>query len=317
MNFENRDLAFLLAFVLLAIVAFLIGRIVFGRRTPASSRQLQRPLVFGKLTHVLAYVLPIQFERTETLEQDLQRAGYYGRYARQEYLALRNVLVLGWIAAAIAMMYVVDISWTTHVLIIGLIGAALLMSLPRLFLQSQASGRLRRIQYALPDALDMLSMTMSGGVPLEKALQHVSGEIGGTYPDLAGEFGIIRRHMETGSLDQALRQFAKRIDIPDVMALTAVLRQTERLGSNVVQAFLDYSDDVRRGQRQRAEGRANRTSILMILPIVLCLAPPIYILLLGPAAMQLRNFVVRESESGGVLRPDTSGITSTGATSQQ
>ena len=311
MNPATLDLLTVGAFIGVVILLFIMGKILLGGRRNELPGSKKRPLVFGPLTHLFAIMIPFSFESRESLDQELRRAGYYQRYARDEFLALRNVLVVGWLLLVFATFAAVvepGSETGTRIVVVGLIIGLVLFSLPRLVLQVQATNRIKRIQYSLPDALDMLTMTMSGGLPLPRALEHVSREIGSTYPDLACELTIVRRHTETGSLEQALREFAKRIDIPDIQSMTALVSQTERLGSNVATAFRDYSDSVRRGQRQRAEERGNRASIAMILPIVLCLAPPIYILLLGPAVMKLRNFVSDETQQGGALRPDTTGL---------
>jgi len=303
---NNADLIALGSFAVIAVGLFAMGLLLFGGRQnqPLASN---RRLVFGRLTHLLAMSIPVRFESQESLDRELVRAGYYHRYARSEYLATRNVLVLGWLTLiAVACVVVAEpgSQLTIPILILGLVVAVILFSVPRLILQAQAGGRLRRIQHALPDALDMLTMTMVGGLPLQQAVEHVSKEIAEVYPDLACELSILQRHIATSSLEPALERFAHRIDLPDVQSLAALIAQTERLGANVAQAFSDYADNVRRNRRQRAEAHGNRTSVAMILPIVLCLAPPIYILLIGPAVLELRSFIVEGTRDGGLLRPD-------------
>ena len=71
----------------------------------------------------------------------------------------------------------------------------------------------------------------------------------------------------------------------------------------VAVALRDYSDSIRRGFRQRAEEKGNKNSVKLLLPVVLCLAPPVYILLLAPAVLELRDFIIRENKPGGVLVP--------------
>ncbi len=304
----NPDLAAMLAFVAIVLGIIVVGALLIGRQRNDPNEAA--PLVFGRMTHAFAGMLPLHFERIENLKADLLRAGYYRRHAAAEYMAIRNVLVVGTILLAGVAIVAVDPSsqLTVPIVITGTVVTIIVFSVPRLILQSQAANRLRQIQYALPDALDMLTMTMTGGVPLSQALGYVQREIEPAYPDLGCELAIIDRHAQTASLDVALQQFANRIDIPDVQSLTALVSQTERLGSNVTQAFQDYSDSVRRGQRQRVEERGNRASVAMILPIVLCLAPPIYILLIGPALIELRDFAVEGTARDGVLRPDVSAL---------
>jgi len=74
----------------------------------------------------------------------------------------------------------------------------------------------------------------------------------------------------------------------------------------VAAAFREFADSVRRTRRQRAEEQGNKASVKLLFPVVLCLAPPIYILLLGPATLELKNFMNRENMPGGVLATSTS-----------
>ncbi len=297
----NVEFISLGVFLLTAILFFAVYRLFSGRRTNELN---QRSLAFGPLTHALALFIPVLFESKETLKKDLMRAGHYHRYALREYLAIRNSLVIGWVTlTALIYFAVIDRNpgFQTPILAMGIVIAVLLYSIPRLLLRAQANGRLRRIQFAMPDALDMITMSMTGGLPLIQSLEHVSREITATHPDLGCELLIVRRQMEAGSFDQALRHFADRIDIPDVQSLAALIGHTEQLGANVAAAFHDYAESVRRSLRQNAEERGNKASVKLLLPIVFCLAPPVYILLLAPALLELRSFVIEQNRPGGVL----------------
>jgi tight adherence protein C len=83
--------------------------------------------------------------------------------------------------------------------------------------------------------------------------------------------------------------------------MTTVVSHSERLGSNVGTALQEYADGMRTTQRQRAEERGNRRSVQMMFPIAICLAPPVYILLLAPGILEMYDFVIRENQPGGVL----------------
>ena len=85
---------------------------------------------------------------------------------------------------------------TGFVLAIGAYG------LPRLYLNWAAERRVDRIQAGLPDALDMMTMCLTGGMPLQDALERVGTEVKHNYPDVAAEFDIIRRQATAGSMGQ-------------------------------------------------------------------------------------------------------------------
>jgi tight adherence protein C len=297
------------AFLGVGLLVLLVGRVLFGlgrSQDPAElSSRAPRP-VFGPLTPALAGMLPQSAEQQATLDRDLKRAGYYRPQARQQFLAIRNGLMAGWTlltgTALVALFEPVN-DPTRWILIVGAVVLLLLYATPRLWLASQANQRVQRIELGLPDALDMITMCLSGGLPLQQSLERVGSELRGTHSDLAFELEIVRRHAETHTLEYGLSQFSERIDAAEIRSLTSLVADTERLGTNVAAALRDYADSVRRGYRQRAEELGNKNSVKLLLPVSLCLAPPVYILLLAPAVLELRDFMVRENRPGGVLAP--------------
>jgi tight adherence protein C len=119
------------------------------------------------------------------------------------------------------------------------------------------------------------------------------------------ELEIVRRHAEADTMAKALKEFARRMNAPDVNALASLVSQTEKTGTHVATAVTEFADGIRRQFRQRAEERASKTTIRMLFPVIFCLAPPVFILLLGPPVLQLRNFVKQAHAPGGVLNAST------------
>lgn len=255
----------------------------------------------------LAAQIPQPADEAARLGEELTRAGYYRPTARRNYLAIRNALTVAPLIAtgAVLALWVPASQWLFVTIGTGLVMAGLGYALPRFYLRSKGNRRVARIERSLPDATDMLTMCVTGGMSMPEALQRVSGELGMAHQDLALELAIVRRHTELSSLVQGLQQFARRIGTGEVRSLTTLLIQSEHLGTDVVRALEDYTDNLRRQRRQRAEERANRASVKMLFPIVLCLAPSVFILLVGPAALELRNFLVNERRPGGVLSQET------------
>lgn len=249
--------------------------------------------VFGELTDPLAAQLPLLGSTEDSLERDLRRAGYYKPSARNEFLALRNIMAIGVIV--LTGLTVVTLGperrqMLAQIIIWGFAAAALAYVLPWLFLKRQVRRRAALIQRGLPDAFDMLTMCLSGGLGVNDSLAHVSREISPAHPELGMELEIVRRQAEMSSLTDGFKNFAQRVDIPETSALNTLMMQTERLGTNVVQAVKDFSDDIRTRQRQTADERASKAGIKMLFPLVFCLAPAAMIILWGPALLELRNF---------------------------
>ena len=262
-----------------------------------------RPLAFGPLTVPLAHMFSVSQSSRAKLAKELRQAGRYAPHALEQFLAVRNVMVAGWIVlVTFAVLGASRSDGAPLALFVGgTAGLAVLFAVPRLLLQSKASRRVRNIQTQLPDALDMMSMCLTGGLPLHQAIKRVSAELESSHPELAEELAIVQHQAETHTLSNALEQFAERIDADELRSLSALVTQTERLGTNVATALSDYAEGIRRAFRQRAEEQGNKTSVKMLLPVSLCLAPPVYILLLAPALLELREFVSRETRPGGAL----------------
>ena len=297
----------LAAFTSLTIVVYLLGiAIVNARRRVRNIHDVDRQFRAnrpGRLRRALADVLPQPSTEIQRVEQDLKRAGFYGSNAIVEFRSTRNLLVLTVVvigfAAAIAATPGTDLP--RNLLIVTTIAASVAYVSPRFLLHIQATRRLDGVQRGLPDALDIIHMCLTGGMALRDCLTRVAGEVETFHPDVAVELEVVRRHAEMDSMGKALREFARRMNTPDVNALASLVTQTERTGTNVASAVTEFADSIRRQFRQRAEERASKTSIRMLFPVILCLSPPVLILLLGPPALELRHFMQNSRKPGGVL----------------
>lgn len=302
---------------LITITAFLtlfLSVLVFGLaavrarqrvRNIADVHVLSQRIRPGKWRRMLAGAIPISASEDDSLTQDLKRAGYYSADALIEFLAARNFVVVGTLllgaSAAVAADPSTQLPYTA--LIAAAIAATVCYVLPRWLLHLQANRRLQRIQSGLPDALDIIRMCLTGGLPLRDSLARVARDIEFFHRDIAVELEVVRRHAEADTMQRALKEFARRMNAPDVNALSTLVSQTELIGTHVATAVTEFADTMRRQFRQRAEERANKTSIKLLFPVILCLAPPVFILMVGPPVLQLRNFIRDAHSAGGVLNP--------------
>lgn len=273
----------------------------------------RRRLVFGALTRPLAGILSLRPETRQKYTRFLHQAGHYHSLALAEYLSLRNALVAGAVLLVVATIVVFTSPGEPamyQLAVGGLVVLVLVFALPRLVLETMAKNRSQRIEHALPDAMDMITMCISAGLPLQHAILRVSEEIQSSHPDLAFELRIVARQTEASSLNSAIQQFAKRLDVPEIHSVAAMVWQAELQGASVAGAFQAFSDQVRLSRRQRAEEMGNKASFKLLFPLVFCLAPAVYLMLLGPAVMDLREFFRRETRPGGVLSSRQSDVES-------
>jgi tight adherence protein C len=305
------DIATVAAFAATSLVVLLFGLTVVrarGRvRNIADVSQREKAARPSGLRRALAGAIPLLSGEVDALEQDLRRAGFYGPYSLIEFLSARNFIVIGFLIFGGFAAVAADPSTRLPKIILIAVGTMAVVAylMPRAMLHAQANKRLGRIQRGLPDALDIIRMCLTGGLPLRDSLERVAKEVEFFHPDIAVEFEVVRRHAEADTMQKALKEFARRMNAPDVNALSSLVSQTERTGTHVATAVTEFADGIRRQFRQRAEERASKTSIKMLFPVILCLAPPVFILLLAPPVLQLRNFIRESHAPGGVLDPSS------------
>jgi tight adherence protein C len=255
------------------------GRLANDRTTEVGSTP---ELLLGDLTPALAEQTPMTDRDRTDLQRELIDAGYYRPTAVMEYAALRAVLVFVPLLAAAALAVFVEPSQIPGVAIGGAMIALMGYSLPRVYLNYLARVRTREVERGLPVALDLMTLGLSAGLTILAALRRVAHELKTAYPVLAYELEIVQQQAELRSLEHALQQLADRVRIPEVRNLALILVQSERLGTDIATALLEFSASFRATLKQRAEAQANKASFWMTFPTILCLWVSAGIILIGP-----------------------------------
>lgn len=296
-------LPYIFVFTSIAAVVFLLGQRLRKPRKETASLDLLKPDSFGLMTKPLAGVFPVSEKKRTILKNELLGAGQFHSNALSNYLAQRNVCVMMVMLGTALVLFSqqFDPAYNTYILIGGIILTIFAYGLPRIILSSIASKRRREIENAFPDALDMIAMSVEGGLPIQEAVGRVSEEFKPTHRALSKELLIISRQTDTGSVQQAMTSFAERIDMPEIGAWAALMSQGQRLGGKMAGSLLQCADRMRHNRKTRAEQAGNTASIKLLLPTVLCLAPPVFILLIGPAALDFRDFINRERDESTQL----------------
>jgi len=172
-------------------------------------------------------------------------------------------------------------------LIAGLAGAALGYLLPSMGLARLAKRRQHRIRLSLPDALDLLVVSVEAGLGLDQAIQRVGEELAFAHPELSGEMRLINLELRAGKgRADALRNLAERTGVDDLSSLAAMLIQTDKFGTSVARSLRVHSETLRTKRRQRAEEAAAKTGVKMVFPLVFCIFPAIWVVTIGPAAIK-------------------------------
>jgi len=160
--------------------------------------------------------------------------------------------------------------------------------LPRFVLKRKIQQRQQRIKLGLPDALDLTVICVEAGLALDQAMMRVGQDLHHAHPELSDEFHLVNLEMRAGKpRAEALRNLVERTGVDDIRSLVGTLIQTDRFGTSVAQALRVHSDSLRTERRQRAEEQAAKTTIKMVIPLVLFVLPSIIFVTLGPAVIQL------------------------------
>lgn len=282
-----------LIFLLVSALAFTLVYRFSGTRRPVPTGlepESKPELALGPMTEGLAAQLPVGTQPGSDIHRELLAAGYYRKSALTEYAAIRALLTIGPLIVAGIVAALAETSQIWTILALGVLGAMLGFSLPRVYIVLRGRMRARAIERGLPVAIDMLTLCLSAGQNILGAIQRVASEIRFSHRVLADELEIVYRHAELHGLQLALQQFAERVQIPEVRNLAMILIQFERLGTDASTTLLEYAQNLRTTLRQRADTKANQTMFWMLFPTLLCLWIPAAIVLIGPAVLEFQNF---------------------------
>jgi tight adherence protein C len=178
---------------------------------------------------------------------------------------------------------------------IAMAAAALGYYLPNYLLKRALNKRQDRIDRALPDVLDLMIVSMEAGLSLQSTLNHVAEEVLRISKDFYRELRITNAELRTGiPRDNALKNLGERTGVQSVKSLIALMIQSEKMGASIAQSLRTHADFVRVQRAQRAEELAAKMPIKIIFPTLLCIFPAIFIVILGPAAIQIYHVLLKK-----------------------
>lgn len=232
-----------------------------------------------------------QGRRATDLRAQLALAGFRHPSAATYFAATRLVAVA--LATVVASAASAKQGWQ-HVVLWGVAGGASGYLLPTFALSRLVAKRQRLLRHALPDAVDVMVLSTEGGVSLQAAIDLVAEEIPPVHPALGAELQMVQREIQLGlSPGEAVRVLAERCGLPEARDLAAAIQQGERYGGSVAKTLRMYSDTARQERQIWAEETAQKAAVKILFPMLLCIFPAMFIVLLGPAAFQLSRLFAR------------------------
>lgn len=236
-----------------------------------------------KLSELVARFTPQK--QLETSRKLIEMAGQNTDPTQFFLMRIGATIGLGVMGLVVA-IFAVDASPTKLLLWTGG-GIVLGYMLPVLLLRSKISRRQQEIVKALPDALDLLVICVEAGLGFDMAMGKVYEKWDN---ELALAFGRVLREIQLGKARRdALKAMSDRMDVPDVSSFTAAIIQAEQLGVSMAKILRVQSDQMRVKRRQRAQEKAQQAPVKMMIPMVLLIFPSIWVVLMGPAIIQVMN----------------------------
>ncbi len=256
--------------------------------TIQSTRQAQIQAKFTAAANKLGQSLrPSSEAELGKIRLQLIGAGFRHEHATAVYYGLKLIGLLAAVAIAFPMA-AVKFGMTQNAYIITAVVAAIGFYLPDFVVNRRKSSRGESIFLGLPDALDLMVVCVEAGLGLDAAMRRVSSELAQSSPVLCEEFAIANFQLQMGrARKDVLRDLGTRTGVDDVRALAAVVIQSEKFGSSIASALLVQSDAMRVRRRQLAEEQAAKTSVKIMIPMVLFIFPGVFVVLVGPAGMQM------------------------------
>jgi len=225
-------------------------------------------------------------EYVEAVKAKHVQAGISGAEKVERFLAIR-ILGFVFIPLWVLLILVVNplaftglVKWIT--VAIGVTAGAIL---PSARLEAKISERHTNIQRQLPDVLDLLVISVEAGLGFEQAVDRVVTNVPG---DLSAEFARMIGETQAGaSRSESLRAMQERVDIPEIRSFVLAMIQADQYGVSVAQVLRAQADEMRIKRRQQAQEKAQKAPIKMMLPMVFCIFPALFVVVIGPAIINI------------------------------
>ncbi len=252
-------------------------------------------------TRLGQYSAPKGEEELTHRKKKLIVAGYRKPNAPIVFYGIKILLAVALPSAVFMAMIFIGIPVRQMTLLVLLLTMALAgFYAPDVWVKLAIVRRQEKITEGFPDALDMMVVCVEAGMGLDQAIKRVADEIKLNYKIISEEFGFMNLELRAGrSRQDAMRNLAARTDVEDVKSLVTLLIQTDKFGTSVANALRVHSDSMRTKRRQRAEEMAAKLPVKLLFPLVLFIFPSLFVVLLGPGAIQIYRVLIKSAMGSG------------------
>jgi len=232
----------------------------------------------------------------ERLRKEVVYAGSPVGWDAERILAMKVLTTAGFLVGIIVLGSVGGLA-PFQTFVLALIGVFIGYYLPEWILRSKSGKRQKLIQRALPDALDLLSITVEAGLGFDAAMARVARQAGGP---LGEEMHRVLQEMQIGkSRSESLRDLGERSNVAELKSFVLAMVQADIFGVSIAKVLHVQANEMRIKRRQRAEEAAQKVPVKIIFPLILCIFPSLFVVLLGPAAITIYRNIIHGGLKGG------------------
>ena len=251
---------------------------------PGAEASLQRLL--QRVTPLVPYLMPKKENERSKIRARLLQGGYASESAPTTFFAVKiaAAIVLPALVLVVAAFY--PRFTAMQLLYVALAAGFIGLTLPNMALTWRIERRQREILNGFPDALDLIVACTEAGLGLNAALQRVANDLAVSHPELCAELALVNSEMRAGvERVTALKNLATRTGIEDIRGLVSTLSQSLRFGTSIADTLRIYASELRDKRMQRAEEEAAKIGTKMIFPLVFCMFPAFFVVMVGPAVL--------------------------------
>ena len=225
-------------------------------------------------------------DSTKVLRRRMIQAGIYDAHAVAYFFLGRTTLAIG--LAALAFMFVpIDPGGPMHWMLTGLGGIVGYLG-PSFYISRRIKRRKLEHQAGFPDFMDLLVVCADAGLSMEAALDRVGRELGDSYPSLSANIHMTNLEIRAGkTMSDSLEHLGDRLGLEEARSFATLIQQSAELGSSITDALRVYSDDMRHKRLSRAEEKAYALPPKLALPMMICIFPVLFVVILLPVAVRL------------------------------
>ncbi|MBV9687057.1 MAG: type II secretion system F family protein [Alphaproteobacteria bacterium] len=254
----------------------------------ANRRSQHRRTPVGLMREALGRLNLLRSRHSAEARQMLARAGFRSQDAMIKYLFAQ--ISLPFVFGAVTLTYTNVLLPSRFSLLPAMAAVLLGFYAPRIYLRNAADKRAKQLQLGLPDGLDLMVICAEAGLSLDATLVRVSRELGNTWPELAEEFGITAAELTfLPERRMAFDNLNARTDSDGIRGVVNTLQQTAKFGTPLAQSLRVLATEMRTARMTRAEEKAARLPALLTIPMMIFILPTLFIVLLGPAAINVMD----------------------------